>query len=142
MYFERFLNHNYNGSYIEVILLIEHESWVKDCKIIIDQIKKLEDIEGQDRLDVVRTIRFILYALQRSISGWVEWANNPDIMAEFSLEVLKEISTNLTKLTQPFIEYDCKITSNVQKNLKIIEPERRREQTEKPKERTDLFYVQ
>ncbi len=117
--------------------------WVQDCKRILDQMKNLEDVAEQDRLDMVRTIRFILYGLQRSLSGWVEWVNNPDIMASFSLEELKEISKNLSKLTKSFIEYDCKITSNAQRDLTIREPEKpseSRESIKKAKDKT-IFYV-
>ncbi|UCH70653.1 MAG: DUF2153 family protein [Candidatus Bathyarchaeota archaeon] len=115
--------------------------WVQDCKKIVDQIKKLDDIKGQDRLDMVGKIRFILYGLQRSVSGWIEWIDNPDIMANFSLEELKKISKNLAKLTQPFIEYDCEITSLVQGDLAIREPATRTESTKKPKGKTEIFYV-
>lgn len=115
--------------------------WVQDCKRILEQIKKLEDIKGQDRLDMVRRVRFILHALQRSVSGWIGWINNPDVMANFSLEELKEISENLAKLTQSFIEYDCEITSLAEKDLIIREPETPDKSTEKAKDRTDIFYV-
>jgi hypothetical protein len=124
---------------LELTIMSEHD-WNRESKIIIDQIKKLGDIEGQDRLDRVRTIRFILYALQRSVSGWLEWVNNPDIMAGFSLEGLKEISTSLAKLTETFIEYDSKITSYAQKDS-TIEPETRNKLTEKPKDKPDVFYI-
>ncbi len=87
------------------------------------------------RLDMVRTIRFTLYALQRSVSGWMEWINNPDIMAAFSLGELKEISKNLAKLAQPFVEYDCKITSNARKDLAIREPKKR------GKDKSGVFYI-
>jgi len=115
--------------------------WVQDSKRILEQMKKLEDIEGQDRLDMVRTVRFILHALQRSVLGWIGWINNPDVMANFSLEELKEISENLAKLTQSFIEYDCEITSLAEKDLIIREPEAPDKSTEKAKDRTDIFYV-
>ena len=120
----------------------EQERWVTECRMLIEQIKKLEDIEGQDRLDVLRTIRFIVFALQRSVSGWIEWVNNPDIMAGFSLEGLKEIQMNLAKLAQNFIEYDSKITLDTQKNLSKVEPETQTELIEKAKDtKKDLFYI-
>jgi len=119
----------------------EQKRWIRDCKILIDQIKMLQDTEGQDRLDMVRTIRFILFALQRSVSGWTEWVSNPDIMAGFSLEGLKEITVNLAKLTQTFIEYDSKLTLDAQKSLTKAEPETRSELTEKPRGKTDIFYI-
>ena len=116
-------------------------SWVRECKRILGQIKKLEDMEGQDRLDIVRRIRFTIFALQRSLSGWIEWVDNPDVMASFSLEELKEISENLAGLTRSFIEYDCKITSKTQKDLEIEEPETLSRSTKKAKDKTQIFYV-
>jgi len=116
-------------------------SWVRECKRILGQIKKLEDMEGQDRLDIVRRIRFTIFALQRSLSGWIEWVDNPDVMASFSLEELKEISENLAGLTRSFIEYDCKITSKTQKDLEIEEPETLSKSTKKAKDKTQIFYV-
>ncbi len=114
--------------------------WIRDSKSIIEQIKNLGFVEGQDRLDMVRTIRFLLYALQRSVSGWAEWANNPEIMARFSLDELKEMSLNLAKLTQPFIEYDSKITMDTQRNF-TRELETRNELKEKQKDKKDVFYI-
>lgn len=116
-------------------------SWVQECKRILDQIKKLEDMEGQDRLDIVRRIRFTIFALQRSLSGWIDWVDNPDVMASFSLEELKEISKNLAGLTRPFIEYDCKITSKAQEDLRIEEPESLSRSTGKAKDKKQIFYV-
>jgi len=116
------------------------ESWVQECKRILDQIKNIQDINGKDRLDLVKTISFILYALQRSVSGWIEWVENPEVMANFSLEELKEMNRNLTKLTHPFIEYDCDITSRTEMDL-IREPETPRESTKKAKNKTETFYV-
>lgn len=117
------------------------EHWVQECKVLLDQIKKLENLKGRDRLDMVRTIRFILYTLQRSVAGWNEWVNNPDIMANFSLEELKEISRNLAKLTEPFVEYDCEITSQAQKDLTVKELETPNEPVKKAKEKSEIFYV-
>ncbi len=114
------------------------ERWVHDCERILDQIKKLEDLKG-DRLEMVRTIRFAIYALQRSVSGWMEWINNPEVMARFSLEELKEIGRNLTKITQSFIEYDCKVTAHAQRDLARKEAETRRKSPRRSQE--DIFYV-
>ena len=117
------------------------ESWIQECKTILDEINKLEDTKERDRLDMVRTIRFILFALQHSLLGWDEWVDNPDIMTKFSLEELKEISRNLAKLTQPFIEYDCEITSQAQRLKTLKEPEVPSESTKKAKDKTEIFYV-
>ncbi len=118
-----------------------NERWVQECKMLLEQMKQLENLEGQDRLDMVRTIRFILLSLQRSVAGWNEWINNTDVMAHFSLEELKEISRNLAKLTAPFIEYDCEITTQAQKDVTVTEPEMPNKSSEKIKDKTDVFYV-
>jgi len=116
-------------------------NWVQDCKRILDKIKRMENVKGQDRLDLVRNIRFTLHALQRSLSGWIDWVDNPDIMANFSLEELLEIKKNLAKITQSFVEYDAEITSLAEKDLTAKEGEARRELMEKTKEKTEIFYV-
>ena len=113
--------------------------WVQDCEKLLDEVKKASHVEGEDRLDMVRLIRFTLFALQRSVTGWVEWINNPDIMAEFSLDDLKNINKTLAQLVCPFIEYDAKITGKTEREL-VIEEERRRKPIAKSREKKG-FYV-
>ncbi len=84
------------------------ERWIQDSKQILKEMEKLS--KGKDRLDMVRSMRFSLYALQRSVVGWFTWVNNPDVMARFSLEELKEINETLTKFAESYIEYDIKAT--------------------------------
>ena len=115
--------------------------WVQDCERILDEIKKSAKVEGQDRLDIVRMVRFTLFALQRSVTGWVEWANNPDIMAQFSLEELKEINKNLVELVCAFVEYDAKITGQAEMGLRKREAKTVRALTKKIQEKKDIFYV-
>jgi hypothetical protein len=112
--------------------------WVNDCQKILKEIRKSEKVEGQDRLDMVRTIRFTILALQRSVTGWMQWADNPDIMAQFSLDELVEINKNLAKLVSAFVDYDAKITGSQEKK---IEKKIRKESTRKPQETKDMFYV-
>jgi hypothetical protein len=112
--------------------------WVNDCQKILKEIKKSEKVEGQDRLDMVRTIRFTILALQRSVSGWMQWADNPDIMAQFSLDELVEINKNLAKLVSAFVNYDAKITGSQEKK---IEKKIRKEGIIKPQHKKDMFYV-
>jgi len=119
------------------------EKWIQDCKKILQKIRKMGESKGKDRLDVVRAVRFTLFALQRSVTGWIDWVNNPDIMATFSLEELDEINKNLSELIRPFIEYDVKVTGNSQKTL--IRPEANEDCQEelipKPEKKSDVFYV-
>jgi len=115
--------------------------WVQDCERILDQMKKLADAKGQDRLDMVRKIRFILFALQRSVTGWLEWANNPDVMANFSLEELQEINKTLTKLVCAFVEYDAKITGHTEMELRKREIKTQRELRKEAQGKKEIFYV-
>jgi hypothetical protein len=112
--------------------------WVSDCQRILKEIRKSEKVEGQDRLDMVRTIRFTILALQRSVTGWMQWADNPDIMAQFSLDELVEINKNLAKLVSAFVDYDAKITGTQEKK---IEKKIKKEGIRKPQDTQDMFYV-
>ena len=110
--------------------------WVSDCQRILKEIKRSEKTVGQDRLDLVRTIRFTILALQRSVTGWMQWADNPDIMAQFSLDELTEINKNLSDLVCAFVDYDAKITGSQEQKM---EKKIRKDETRKPER--DMFYV-
>ena len=130
----------YSICHIDVIFMTG--KWVQDCERILDRIKKSTKVEGQDRLDMVRMIRFTLFALQRSMTGWMEWANNPDIMAKFSLEELKEINKTLAELVCAFVEYDAKITGQTEMGLrKRADMMVGKALTKKTQEKKDIFYV-
>lgn len=112
--------------------------WVNDCQRILDEIKKSAKVANQDRLDMVRTIRFTILALQRSVTGWMQWADNPDVMAQFSLDELVEIHKNLADLVCAFVDYDAKITGSQEKK---VEKKIRKESIKHPQDEKDIFYV-
>jgi len=115
--------------------------WIQECERILKELKSAK-VEGQDRLDMVRMIRFTLFALQRSVTGWMEWANNPDIMAEFSLKELKGINKNLSELVCAFVEYDAKVTGQTEMELGKREYKTtKKAPARKPQEKEDIFYV-
>ncbi len=103
------------------------ERWVLNCKRMIDQIKKFLGEEDKDRLELVRAMDFSLNAIYRSWAGWMEWVRNPEIMAEFTMEELKEMSEYLCKFAESFLEYDIKITekttTKAQKRAEKKEPD-------------------
>jgi hypothetical protein len=112
--------------------------WVTDCQRILDEIKNSAKVQGHDRLDLVRSIRFTILALQRSVTGWMQWADNPDIMAQFSKDELAEINKNLADLVCAFVDYDAKITGSQEQK---IEKKIRKETPPLPQEGKDMFYV-
>ena len=114
------------------------EVWIRVSEKILAQLKRLEETEGKDRLELVRSLRFVMSVLQRSLLGWTQWVNNPDIMTIFTQEDLKNMTKELSKLTQSFVEHDIKITSlGVKKGLKTPKKVAKK----KREERTERFYV-
>jgi len=124
-----------------ILMMFMAGQWVQDCEKILNEIKRSAKVEGQDRLDMVRMIRFTLFALQRSVTGWMEWANNPDVMAQFSFEELKEINKTLSELVCAFVEYDAKITGHTERKIEDVPDRPERALTKKPQEKKDIFYV-
>ena len=113
------------------------ERWIQVSEKILDQIKRLEEAKERDRLELVRSLRFMLSTLQRSLLGWIQWVNNPDIMTRFTQEDLEKMSKKLSEFTRSFIEYDLEATKlGAQKGLKAIKKVKK-----KKEERAQVFYV-
>ena len=114
------------------------ESWTKVSERLIDQLKRIEKAKNKDRLELVRSLRFIFSVLQRSTVGWSQWVNNPDIMTIFSQDDLENMTKKLSVFTRSFIEYDLEITGlGVKKGLKSA----KRITKKRTDQRTDRFYV-
>jgi len=114
------------------------EGWMRVSERIVEQLKQLENTKDKDRLELVRSLRFVLGVLQRSLVGWTQWVSNPDIMTIFSEDDLENMTKKLAEFTRSFIEYDIKMTSlGAEKGLTAP-----KKPTKKPKEdRTERFYV-
>ena len=113
------------------------ERWVEVSKRILDQVKRLEEAKERDRLELVRSLRFMLSALHRSLLGWMQWVNSPDIMTRFTREDLEKMNNELSKFTRSFLEYDLDTTSlGEQRGLKA-----RKKVKKKKDERPEAFYV-
>lgn len=111
--------------------------WIQSSRKILNRIKELQEIEEKDRLDHVRSIRFMLSALQRSLVGWMQWVNNPNVMTKFTKEELEDVNKELSKLTRSFIEYDLRVTKiGAEKGLTA-----RKKAAKKRRERTRIFYI-
>lgn len=114
------------------------ESWTKVSERLLDQLKRLENTKGKDRLELVRSLRFVLNVLQRSMVGWTQWVNNPDIMSIFTQNDLENMTGKLSEFTRSFIEYDLEMTSlGVKKGLKTS----KKVTPKKKDQRKERFYV-
>lgn len=96
------------------------ERWIEDSERILERIRRIEEARDRDRLDYVRDIRFLLSALHRSLVGWIQWVNNPDVMARFTREELESIARRISEFTRSFIEYDIEATkAGIEKDLGV-----------------------
>ena len=104
------------------------ERWVKVSEKVLDQIKRLEEDKEKDRLELVRSMRFVLKALEMSLMGWIQWVNNPDIMTKFSEKDLEKMLGKLSEFTRSFIEYDVEATKiGMDKGLKAEKKVKKKE---------------
>lgn len=95
------------------------ERWIRDCVRALDRIRELSSKEEKDRLERLKSIKTSLTFLNRSLSGWTRWANNPSTMANFSDKELKNMEMQLATIAESFIEYDIKATKlGIEKGLK------------------------
>ena len=114
------------------------ERWIQVSERIIEQLNRLEDVKDKDRLELVRSLRFVLGVLQRSLLGWTQWVNNPDIMTIFSQKDLEKMTKKLAEFTRSFVKYDLEMTSlGDKKGLKAPKKVAKK----KKEERTERFYV-
>ena len=93
-------------------------SWIDRSQKTLDMLKELRGKREQDRLDLVRTMRYGFGALSQSLGGWIQWVNSPEVMSQFTQEELQEMSDNVLDMVTKFVEYDRDITDfGMQKGL-------------------------
>ena len=88
-----------------------HQNWIQKSENTLKQLKGLMDNPEQDRLELVRVMRFSFGALGQSLAGWMQWVNSPEIMSSFTKEELEEMTKKLINMVEQFITYDIEITS-------------------------------
>jgi hypothetical protein len=89
---------------------LSEEKWITDCEEVLKRLKETALKKKRDRLDMLKSIRFSIRALQRSLMGWWQWANSPEMMSNFSSKELEDINKTIMQFVKSFIEYDVKIT--------------------------------
>lgn len=120
---------------------IVSESWIQASERALEQIRRLAERKDMDRLELVQSMRFILMALHRSLLGWMNWVNNPDIMVAFTKEELAEMNKRLAEFVQEFIKYDIEVTKQgARKTSTSIEARREAEERAR-REPGETFYI-
>jgi hypothetical protein len=112
------------------------EKWINASKRLRKELKCLEETKEQDRLELVKSLCLTLYALQRSLMGWMELANNPDMLTRFTHEDLEDINKKLLQFSRSFLEYTLEATKLGTKKGLITGMK-----DEKRKDRRGTFYV-
>ena len=85
-------------------------SWIDRIQKTLDMLKEFREKRDQDRLDLVRTMRYGFVALSQSLGGWMQWVNSPEVMSQFTQEELQEMSDTVLDMVTKFVEYDRDIT--------------------------------
>jgi len=114
------------------------DEWIKNCEKLLAQMKDFSSKKDKDRLDLVQSLRFSLYVIHRSVLGWLNWVNNPDIMTTFEKDEIDKMNGQMTDFVKSFIKYDIKITT--QGANKSIKSKTSKERTDEGRQQ-ELFYV-
>ena len=113
------------------------ERWISILETLLDQIKHLEEVKERDRLELVKSLRFVLNVLQRSVLGWLGWVENLEVAARFTQEELEKMDKKLSEFTRSFVKYDIEATKlAAKKGLKA-----KKKAKKKKEKRTEAFYV-
>jgi hypothetical protein len=117
------------------------EGWTETCTRILEQIEKMAEKKDKDRLDIVQSMRFSLYALHRSILGWLNWVNNPDIMVSFNPEELEAMNKKIIGFIEDFIKYDIEVTQKGEGKTVVAQKARREAEEKARRSPDDIFYI-
>jgi hypothetical protein len=88
-----------------------HQNWIQRSENTLKQLRGLMENPDQDRLELVRVMRFSFGALGQSLAGWMQWVNSPEIMSSFTQDELEEMAKKITGMVEQFITYDIEITN-------------------------------
>lgn len=104
---------------------MSEDKWIAGCRKILKNLRESASKKDRDRLELVKSIRYSMRALNRSLMGWWQWVNSPEMMANFTRQELEEMDRALNQHTASFVEYDIKMTSIGSKFRKKEEVRRR-----------------
>jgi hypothetical protein len=85
-------------------------TWIQRSERTLEQLKEIRKQTDQDRLDLVKSMRYAFGALGQSLAGWMQWVNSPEIMSTFTQDELEEMNNKIMDMVEQFIEYDIEMT--------------------------------
>ena len=93
------------------------DKWLAQSDQLLKSLRALQSKTGKDRLELIKSMFFILNTLERSVKGWRSWIHNLDFMSRFTEEELRELEEGLNMSAQAFIQYDMDITKKYQTKM-------------------------
>ena len=88
-----------------------HQNWIQRSENTLKELRELFENPDQDRLELVRVMRFSFGALNLSLHGWMQWVSSPEIMSSFTKEELEEMAKKIAGIVEQFITYDIETTN-------------------------------
>jgi hypothetical protein len=83
-----------------------YQNWIQRSENTLKQLRELMENPDQDRLELVRVMRFSFGTLNQSLHGWMQWVSTPEIMSNFTKEELEEMAKKIAGIVEQFITYD------------------------------------
>src|SRR5216117_2582986 len=77
----------------------EPKSWVEEAR---NRVKRISDLDPQDRLDIVYGIGLCCSTLAKSMQGWMQWIGNLSLK-DFELSLLEELFRIIKKEPRPLL---------------------------------------
>src|SRR3989442_3605136 len=90
----------------------EPKSWVEEAR---NRVKRISDLDPQDRLDIVYGIGLCCSTLAKSMQGWMQWIGNLSLK-NFERPELEEIFGIIKKATVQLMELDIDKTEKYEQS--------------------------
>src|SRR6058998_2904586 len=90
----------------------EPKSWVEEAR---NRVKRISDLDPQDRLDIVYGIGLCCSTLAKSMQGWMQWIGNLSLK-DFDQTELDEIFGVIKKATVQLMELDIDKTEKYEQS--------------------------
>jgi len=83
-----------------------------------ETLKLIDDLASKrqrDRLDLLNLMNLSLYAMARSLIGWYQRLENPEVLSSLSDEELRELADKISRIAKEFVKYDIRTTKRYSK---------------------------
>jgi hypothetical protein len=93
-----------------------NRKWIRRVK---EHIREIDNLDPEDRLELVSAISRCNYTIAGSVNGWAKWISDPSIMSKFTEENLRTILDEFKKVALPLLKNDIKWTEYLLEKMNI-----------------------